>query len=460
MARTEVGGMTGRTGDAGRGDGRREGRASRRAGRVEGSVAGDTLGGRTGRAKMAAAGGAAAIAAGGWAVQHRAVSRARAALEEAGAALQLPKDAEHHSIETSDGGRIHVVEKGSGRPIVLLHGVTLAASIWGMQFAALSGDFRVVALDQRGHGLSVPGRDGFGWPHEVLASPSGAGFDGKGEVGGNDSGPVGTPRSERPGSPATMRMAVDLDEVMGYLGIEGALLVGHSMGGMVALEYLTSIQARSAQGADAHTAADQAAGAHVAAGRDGGEARAGSKADRDHQEGTAVGAARERVSAVALVSTTAGPLLRLPGPARLSMPLESVAGRVLDMASKSNRHLLPEGDVSYWSARLAFGRSPDPAHVCMTEDLLRAMPPSWVGQLTALLVKFYVANRLERVTVPAAVVVGTSDILTPIWHARRLAERIPDAELHTLPHCGHMSMFERPDRLEEILRALAARAGA
>jgi hypothetical protein len=68
----------------------------------------------------------------------------------------------HRTVATSDGGEIHVVERGQGRPFVLLHGVTLTSLSWQYQLIDLvDAGYRVVALDIRGHGRSRPGRDGF-----------------------------------------------------------------------------------------------------------------------------------------------------------------------------------------------------------------------------------------------------------------------------------------------------------
>lgn len=111
------------------------------------------------------------------------------------AGLALPAGVRHHLIEASDGGRLHVVEHGSGPPIVLVHGITLSSSIWALQLDRLADRHRVVAVDMRGHGRSEAGRDGYG-------------ID---------------------------RLADDLLDVLQALEIEQAVLAGHSMGGMVSL---------------------------------------------------------------------------------------------------------------------------------------------------------------------------------------------------------------------------------
>ncbi len=50
---------------------------------------------------------------------------------------------------------------GDGRPVLLLHGLASTCHIWDLVAPLLAEDFRVVALDQRGHGLSAQVEDGF-----------------------------------------------------------------------------------------------------------------------------------------------------------------------------------------------------------------------------------------------------------------------------------------------------------
>jgi pimeloyl-ACP methyl ester carboxylesterase len=107
----------------------------------------------------------------------------------------------------SDGVQIHYGESGSGRPLLLLHGLMAHSGFWGPQ-QPLSASFRLIAPDLRGHGQSradpqtvkverlvrdieeladtLDLRDGFvvgwslgasiGWP--LLAGPAGRRFAG------------------------------------------------------------------------------------------------------------------------------------------------------------------------------------------------------------------------------------------------------------------------------------------
>ena len=50
---------------------------------------------------------------------------------------------------------------GAGRPLLLLHGLASTSRIWDLAAPRLTTQFRVAALDQRGHGLSAQVDDGY-----------------------------------------------------------------------------------------------------------------------------------------------------------------------------------------------------------------------------------------------------------------------------------------------------------
>ncbi|HIJ39661.1 MAG TPA: alpha/beta hydrolase [Deltaproteobacteria bacterium] len=52
---------------------------------------------------------------------------------------------------TSDGVRLHYLEAGAGKPLVLIHGWSQCAEEFKHQIAGLSNRYRVIAIDQRGH---------------------------------------------------------------------------------------------------------------------------------------------------------------------------------------------------------------------------------------------------------------------------------------------------------------------
>src|SRR6266545_2733694 len=105
--------------------------------------------------------------------------------------------AETHTVQGDRGVRLAVREWPSGGPsILLLHGLASSSHIWDLVAPRLAPRFRVVAYDQRGHGLS-------GKPS------SGYGFD---------------------------RLVADAAAVIRSLGLRRPVVVGHSWGANVALQ--------------------------------------------------------------------------------------------------------------------------------------------------------------------------------------------------------------------------------
>ena len=63
---------------------------------------------------------------------------------------------------------------------------------------------------------------------------------------------------------------------------------------------------------------------------------------------------------------------------------------------------------------------------------------------------------LRGVSVPALVVVGEEDELSPVSDAQAMAEAIPGARLATIPAAGHMSSMEAPEEFNAALREFLA----
>lgn len=63
----------------------------------------------------------------------------------------------------------------------------------------------------------------------------------------------------------------------------------------------------------------------------------------------------------------------------------------------------------------------------------------------------------ERIGVPALLIAGAEDKLREPGYANKLAERIPVAELVTLPECGHLPPIEHPERFNRVVLEFLAR---
>jgi pimeloyl-ACP methyl ester carboxylesterase len=64
--------------------------------------------------------------------------------------------------------------------------------------------------------------------------------------------------------------------------------------------------------------------------------------------------------------------------------------------------------------------------------------------------------RVQHIRVPTLVVHGDSDTLIPAANGRALAERIPGSRFELLEQCGHYPMWEKPERLTELVLAFLA----
>ena len=93
--------------------------------------------------------------------------------------------------------QLHYIENGQGQPLILLHGNGESCDYFEHQIAHFSKEYRVIAIDTRGHGKS--------------------------------------PRGEKPFT--IVQFAEDLHDFMDEKGIKKAILLGFSDGGNIALTF-------------------------------------------------------------------------------------------------------------------------------------------------------------------------------------------------------------------------------
>jgi pimeloyl-ACP methyl ester carboxylesterase len=94
------------------------------------------------------------------------------------AAVAQAADVKSGYFTTSDGVRLHYLEAGKGKPLVMIPGWSQTAAQFRAQLDGLSDRYRVIALDMRGHGESD--KPGHGYRihrlskdvHEFLAAHS------------------------------------------------------------------------------------------------------------------------------------------------------------------------------------------------------------------------------------------------------------------------------------------------
>ena len=247
-------------------------------------------------------------------------------------------------------GGIEYNAVGDGPPVVCLHGIGGGADSFAAQMAGLPGH-RVIAWNMPGYGASAPPHRG--WTFAGLSAAL-AGFT---------------------------------DD----LGLGAFHLVGHSIGGMIALDHALR-----------------------------------------HPD---------RVVALALIGTTP----RFGG--RDSRFRDAfLSARLGPLEAGQNMAEMAAG-----SAPGLVGPDATPALTAEVATAMSLVPePTWRGILSCL-VTFDRSDDLGHVSHPTCVIAGSHDQNAPPATMRKMASRIRGAEYHEVDRAGHMINLEAPDRVNAII---------
>ena len=169
-----------------------------------------------------------------------------------------------------------------------------------------------------------------------------------------------------------------------------------------------------------------------------------------------------RVRAVGLLNTGLANLI----PEQLIVPVPRIARRLSGPVARrlflGNRTAIPNVSTPLGYAAIRYltcGPDVSPAKVAFYERMLLECPGSVRASSGIAMADMDLSEALPNLTVPALVMCGEQDKLTPPSHAERIAEMLPNLwALIELPETGHMGPLERPDDVNEALRDLA-RAG-
>ena len=99
----------------------------------------------------------------GWAARAAlaALMMMLAACQNAPQSASSASDIKIGSFTTSDGVKLHYMEAGSGKPLVMIPGWSQTAAQFKHQLTGLSSKYHVIAIDMRGHGESDKPNHGY-----------------------------------------------------------------------------------------------------------------------------------------------------------------------------------------------------------------------------------------------------------------------------------------------------------
>jgi pimeloyl-ACP methyl ester carboxylesterase len=274
-------------------------------------------------------------------------------------------------VERPDGTRLRVRVAGDGPTVVLAHGLALALGEWSLVSPLLLADgYRVVAFDARGHGRSTIGSQGVN----------------------------------------ARVMAEDLAAVLEATGTTDTVLVGHSMGGFLALAAVLDV-------------------AGVA----------------------------DRLAGLVLVASFAGDILDRAPQNRAEAPL---------LRSHLLAHLAANPTVGTLFAASFFGPRPCPTMLAAFLTMVLAGDHQPLLPLLDAFTSRDLLDRLPAVQVPTVVVCGLADRTAPPWDSERMAAAIPGARAIWVEGVGHMIPWESPTTIRDAVaqaspvQATAACSGA
>ena len=240
-------------------------------------------------------------------------------------------------------------------PLVLVHGASANLRIWETVMDALTPHFRVYRPDLFGHGLS-----------------------------------------DKPDDPALYtipRWSKGLRQLFDHWGLEQSILVGHSLGGMIAQEFSLAWP--------------------------------------------------ERVSALGLLCTTPGRLFTTPeARAQEDTLLEFVRTQGIEALWQAGLALNPYADRM---AQLPGG------HAEQAKEFRRNTAASYINTRLALADKPRHTDRLEELTMPAGVFIGEHDDGMQAA-SDVLARKLPNATKYVILDAGHSPQLQHPANAAEILR--------
>jgi len=164
---------------------------------------------------------------------------------------------------------------------------------------------------------------------------------------------------------------------------------------------------------------------------------------------------RDRVAGIVLLNTTftaelAGWRGAGTRPQRAFERIEDLGQRLV--GSERLVHAFRPGysDLSVIAARVVFGPRPLPEHLDASVRTYLGTPSATIAASIDL-ARTDLYHVLPHIDVPALVVAGSHDRITPPWLSEEIAARIPNAELVTLQDCGHMSPLERHDEVSTLI---------
>lgn len=326
------------------------------------------------RGLLALAGTAVGVGA-GLVAQRATVNRRRRNDPEVGERFGERRGERSRYLDLPDGARLFVEESGPAdarRGAIFVHGSALRTDLWHYQLPGIGGH-RCVFYDLRGHGLSEPK--------------------------GNTDFSIGV-------------LAEDLVHVIEDAALDEVVVIGHSIGGMVALELCA--------------------------------------ANPDLVGSLVKGLVLANTTPSPAAETTIGGAALARAERLLRNPLDVLSSHH-ERVDRLRQVIRPTDQIFLAVSFAAFGPNASARQIDFASDMLAETPGHVLFDLVRSYGDYDVRDILGDVNIPALVIAGSHDRITVRDAGEELAELLPKAELTVLQRCGHMSMLERHDDFNQMV---------
>ena len=105
------------------------------------------------------------------------------------------------------------------------------------------------------------------------------------------------------------------------------------------------------------------------------------------------------------------------------------------------------------------GQRSDPSGLMLAARVMAGVPPDTYRKAVAMLTTFDRRALLSGITVPTLVLAGSEDFVAPAAMMERIAQKIPGAEYRVLPGCGHLGPMDQPEAFNAVLLEFLQRHG-
>lgn len=304
-------------------------------------------------------------------------ARPSGARKPSSGALSTPGVAlvEHGRVKSFDGTQIFYSQEGKGQPLVFCYGLVCSSLHWTYQIQHFQESYQAIWFDYRGHHHSETPKD--------LSSLT------------------------------VESSARDLLAVLDEMGVQKAVLLGHSMGVNIVLEFYKRNPDRVA--------------AMVLAN---GTAKSPLETLFHHN------ASQLGFQALKKLNRTVPELLQMVWRAQKSNPI----ARSIVTLGGFNPHLTPQADIDLYY------------------DQVVAMDPRILLTLMESYEDYDATSWLHSVKVPTLVLAGEMDKIIPIEQQELMHQLIPGSEFEVIRHGSHCPQMDLPDlvnqRIERFLRGV------